>query len=542
MKKLQLSFLFAIFLLLSTKIVFIAAQPPSWQEYNPFFEVSKVDIDCKKSFKYKSILGQYYDGSLLIKCANKMGTSWDFIWLDKTGQQIKNPDSNQQRIRDIKDLEEITTFVNNLDTLIFFSVEKVKGSPKYYLSNFKNGKLQEPDIFQTSWQYEILNPCLFRLPVSDYVALIFSSKGSTKKDYNLYVMERKGDFWSDPEFLNKNINSSYNETHPYVSKDGMLYFTSDRPQISMTKPSKNRASDLWFVQSDFKKYWPQTPVNPFTAPLCSEVSENNLIATKNDFNAGFFVSDRAESTSDVYHYLFNLSTDIASRTRYYALLIGVDDNIHGDFDQLENPISNTRQLAAMLSQKYGFQVDTLMNPTQEDILEKLSNYQHLQSNEYLLLSFFGHGTKIVENGKELCYLVSKDGQKNGDQCISPEKFHNILKFISNPKHILFIIDACYSGLFTPLVMRGGGDFENGSRKIMTSTKFFEVPDDSKFFQFLKEKLEMGSNHPNVLMTGQEIYAFIYEKMSAVKNNKNLPDYFDWINSEKGEFPFPKKKY
>ena len=91
-------------------------------------------------------------------------------------------------------------------------------------------KWEEASILPFSGSYHDLEP--FFSP--DNQKLFFASDrplphDSTRKDYNIWYVERKGDSWSEPKALDSLINTRGNEFYPAVGESGNLYFTAAYP-------------------------------------------------------------------------------------------------------------------------------------------------------------------------------------------------------------------------------------------------------------------------------------------------------------------------
>ena len=85
-------------------------------------------------------------------------------------------------------------------------------------------------FFLFSGTYQDLEP--FFSP--DNQRLYFASNrplagDSSRKDYNIWYVERKGDSWSEPVSLDTLINTRGNEFYPAVGESGNLYFTAAYP-------------------------------------------------------------------------------------------------------------------------------------------------------------------------------------------------------------------------------------------------------------------------------------------------------------------------
>jgi uncharacterized caspase-like protein len=139
------------------------------------------------------------------------------------------------------------------------------------------------------------------------------------------------------------------------------------------------------------------------------------------------------------------------KINHYALFIAIDD--YKELTPLKNPVYDAREIALNLKQNYGFEIDTLMNPTKEQIQFKLREYaerltpeDRKNRNDHLLIYFSGHGAKdeAFNNG----YFAPKDANIKDEFFNSYISFEDLRSKINslNYKHILVMMDACYSGL------------------------------------------------------------------------------------------------
>lgn len=116
---------------------------------------------------------------------------------------------------------------------------------------------------------------------------------------------------------------------------------------------------------------------------------------------------------------------------------------------MSNPIKDAQTIAEDLKDSYGFETEVVTNPTKRQIYDKLDAYQKKQyaQDGQLLIFFSGHG-KFIEDTEE-GFFVPIDGKlddPSGESYLS----HTLLnRAIGNIpcNHILFAIDACYSGTF-----------------------------------------------------------------------------------------------
>ena len=96
------------------------------------------------------------------------------------------------------------------------------------VSREQNGKWTTPDVAPFSGQYADADPFI----TADGERFFFIStrpvKGKSKEDTDIWMMRKAGASWSEPEHLSA-INSEASEWFPTVSKNGNLYFGSERP-------------------------------------------------------------------------------------------------------------------------------------------------------------------------------------------------------------------------------------------------------------------------------------------------------------------------
>ena len=138
-----------------------------------------------------------------------------------------------------------------------------------------------------------------------------------------------------------------------------------------------------------------------------------------------------------------------------AIFFAVEKYQNGKLTNLQNPVKNAREIAAELKKRFGFEIEVLENPTQEQIIGKLNELSRLYArNEdgqhpadgQLLLFFSGHGMSEDENGYFL--PADADPAKPYEKGIAYEIWRPKIDKI-NCRHILVAIDACYSVRFDP---------------------------------------------------------------------------------------------
>ncbi len=145
----------------------------------------------------------------------------------------------------------------------------------------------------------------------------------------------------------------------------------------------------------------------------------------------------------------------------WAAIIGIDD--YANWQKLQYAAGDALGVKDLLIQKFNFKPDhvfTLLNgqATRQNILsllgDKLADQRLVQREDRVLVFYAGHGaTRKLASGRELGYIIPVDADLTNFEgsAISMTNFQDISEAIP-AKHVLFIMDSCYSGL---ALTRGG---------------------------------------------------------------------------------------
>jgi Tol biopolymer transport system component len=97
------------------------------------------------------------------------------------------------------------------------------------VSHFVNGQWSTPEVAPFSGQYSDADPFITR----DGSQLFFISRrpapGKPGHDTDIWVMDKTPSGWGEPRNLGEPIHGDGDEWYPTVTRDGTLYFGSDRP-------------------------------------------------------------------------------------------------------------------------------------------------------------------------------------------------------------------------------------------------------------------------------------------------------------------------
>ncbi len=167
----------------------------------------------------------------------------------------------------------LSTFRNKLG--LFYAVSDEKGW----------GRIRELR-FNTEW-FNITMPCLSH----DGKRLYFASdKPDGIGGLDIYYSNWRNGYWEDPVNLGPDVNTEGNESYPFISETGELFFASDgRGGLG--------GKDI-FVTKQKANGW-HTPVR-LAAPVNSEYDDFGIVTTA-DVKEGYFSSARDKSV-DIYHF------------------------------------------------------------------------------------------------------------------------------------------------------------------------------------------------------------------------------------------------
>jgi len=172
--------------------------------------------------------------------------------------------------------------------------------------------------------------------------------------------------------------------------------------------------------------------------------------------------EKASSISDFYSKDEKASSISNSYSKKVAVIIGIDNYLNlSEKNQLKYAVRDAMGISNIL-EEFGFQkIISLYNEdaTKDTILALLQGSlskggsENIDRNSAVLIYFAGHGhTKQTRKGKELGYLVPYDGSTREDEMnknISMQLIKTDICPTIVAKHVLLIVDACFSGLLLP---------------------------------------------------------------------------------------------
>lgn len=231
----------------------------------------------------------------------------------------------------------------------------------------------------------------------------------------------------------------------------------------------------------------------------------------------------------------------------YIFAIGIDDYPSPVWKNLNNAVLDAETLTEILKKRYSFEAypDNLYNTnaTKSEIFNSLNSLNQVLTEEDILVIFFaGHGNMdpVTKKG----FWIPTDGTLDRSTWIENSSIKN---FISDcpAKHILLIIDSCFSGTF--LTTTRSGNLERTyvdlnskkSRWIISSGGEEKVSDGlpNEHSPFGKKIFDFLHKNDNENSSVSELFNYIQLLISSRNNQKPLCNYIDGVGHNDGELVF-----
>jgi hypothetical protein len=240
-------------------------------------------------------------------------------------------------------------------------------------------------------------------------------------------------------------------------------------------------------------------------------------------------------------------------TNSWALIIGINKYKHAS--HLRYACNDAEALATMLIETYQFPEENITvlldeEATKANIMSKFLQFadDKVQVDDRIIVFYAGHGHTIRGRRGDIGFLVPYDG--------TSEDYSTFIRWddltrnseLIRAKHILYIMDACYSGLaITRSIQPGSVRFlkdmlKRSSRQVLTAGKANEVVADANgpiagnsiFTGHLLQALK-GYAEKDGVMTANGVMSYVYEKVSNDQYSEQTP-HFGFIEGD-GDFIF-----
>ena len=241
--------------------------------------------------------------------------------------------------------------------------------------------------------------------------------------------------------------------------------------------------------------------------------------------------------------------------KYYALIIANSNyNNKEIWSDLKSPIRDANAIKKILDNKYKFEnVWVIPDATKDKIFDEVEKLKSIITDkDYLLIYYAGHGKEVGNKA----YWVGVNGDNKYWKWVNVNELTNTLEKI-NARHILFMIDSCYSGLsFQNKGIKSNDvdtsqnaikdSLKNYSRKVLTSGHNEKVLDtyfNKKHSLFARGFLKILENNDSNI-TAESMYFEIKRLHQLDPNIEQVPKYGTIANliltikdMAKGDFVF-----
>lgn len=245
------------------------------------------------------------------------------------------------------------------------------------------------------------------------------------------------------------------------------------------------------------------------------------------------------------------------RTKYLnsrAIIIGI--NNYKEVNNLSYACNDAEGIKAQLISTFDFpeeNITLLLNDeaTKSNIMSafmKLAN-DDVEVDDRILFFYAGHGHTISGNRGDIGFLVPHEGTLSDLSTLIRWDELTRGSDLIRAKHILFIMDACYSGLAITRTMQSGSVrflrdmLKRNSRQVLTAGKANEVvadsngpiPNHSVFTGHLIQGLQGNAANADGIITANGLMMYVYNKVSQDEYSQQTPHY-GFIDGD-GDFIF-----
>lgn len=173
--------------------------------------------------------------------------------------------------------------------------------------------------------------------------------------------------------------------------------------------------------------------------------------------------------------------------KLFALCIGINDYAFNDIPDLAYAENDASEVAEILKKDYGFDKVTLLTgkkATKDNIINSLADLQDsskVKNDDGVVIYFSGHGVTVKVNNGEQGYLLPFDAKVNIKNINNPAPFRRSALRMDSlkddadaipAKHVLFLVDACYSGYMSSKAVTAAPEIENAlsynARQVITA--------------------------------------------------------------------------
>lgn len=163
----------------------------------------------------------------------------------------------------------------------------------------------------------------------------------------------------------------------------------------------------------------------------------------------------------------SLPAELGGVGRKFALFIGIETYSDVAISDLRTPQNDVRAIGELLTGKFGFEAEYLIDPKRSDITRALMRYQkELEPEDSFLLYFAGHG---IENYGDGYWLPSTASYEDDTEWVSNDYVTRKLKALQ-ATNVLVVSDSCFSGTLSRGVKVGENKSSESAFELFSKTK------------------------------------------------------------------------
>ncbi len=242
----------------------------------------------------------------------------------------------------------------------------------------------------------------------------------------------------------------------------------------------------------------------------------------------------------------------------WALLIGIDD-YEADLPPLSTATKGVRELAEALQSELGFDPDHIITLQNEQATQRairraftapLSRRSVVGPDDRVLIYFAGHGVTFDTAEGEVGCIAPYDIEPGFiDTAIPMDELTRLANRI-HAKHVLFLLDACFSGFATTREVQSGVERQvqdfmmRPARQVITAGTREQAVSDywgpgghSLFTGFLLQGIRGSAPAPGGVLRAFHLAGYLQDQVAQHSRSLQTPQYAALIGSQGGDFIF-----